>query len=56
MKFLIRLIEQLNNFDLKKAEALSVEIHEAESKGYNVSKREDKYWQEITEKILKYNR
>jgi len=51
MKFLVRLIEQMDNFDIDKAEKLSLEIHKAESEGYSVSKREDKYWAELTSMI-----
>ncbi len=51
MKFLIRLIEQMDNFNKEKAEQLSIEIHNAESEGYVLSSREDKYWLELTIKI-----
>ena len=52
-----RLKEELNNFDLEKAEALSMEIHEAESEGYEISEIEDNRWIKLTDQIFGcYNR
>lgn len=52
LRFYRRLKEQLDNFNLQKAESLSVEIHEAESNGYKIRKSEDKLWMDLTSKIL----
>ena len=54
MKFLTRLLLLVDNFNLEKAEELSLEIHKAESEGYNLFKREDKYWLEITDQIQEH--
>ncbi len=48
MKFLTRLIEQMDNFKFHETLKLSDEIHEAESNGYELTRREDKYWLELT--------
>jgi len=47
-QILTRLIEQIDNFNAKDAMKLSMEIHEAEANGYEISNREDKYWLELT--------
>jgi len=47
-KFLTRLIELVDNFRLEGAEKLSLEMNKAESEGYELSKREDIYWLELT--------
>lgn len=51
-KFYSLLQQQLNDFNLYKAELLSDAIHEAESRGYEISKSEDRLWMKLTEKIL----
>ncbi len=52
LKFKNLLQQQLKDFNLQKAELLSMAIHEAESKGYEVSKSEDRLWMELTSKII----
>ncbi len=52
LKFYHLLKDQLSNFQLPKAELLSMVIHEAESKGYKASKLEDRLCMELTSKIL----
>ncbi len=47
MRFLVRLIEQMNLFNHAKALNLSDEIYLAEADGYNLTKREEKYWREL---------
>jgi len=47
-RFLVKLVEQMDNFRLGEALKLSDELHKAESDGYEISKREDKYWLELT--------
>jgi len=51
MRFLTKLILLIDNFDLEKAEELSIEIHDAEASGYLLYRREDKYWLELTDMI-----
>ena len=53
MKFYARLKAVLKDFDLKTAEALSLEMHDAECNGYPVIPLEDRLWFKLTEKILK---
>ena len=50
-KFLIQLVELLDNFRLEGALKLSDKIHKAELEGYELSKRENKYWMELTAMI-----
>jgi succinate dehydrogenase/fumarate reductase flavoprotein subunit len=50
-RFLERLQAELKNFDTQKAQQLSLEIHEAEEAGYQVSPHEDRLWYHLTVKI-----
>lgn len=52
MRFYKRLRELLENFNLDEAEKLTIEIHNAEAKGYETSRTEDRLWMDLTEKIL----
>lgn len=40
-----------DQFDMKKAEALSLQMHEAECKGYQVTTLEDVLWTKLSELI-----
>lgn len=51
MKFRLKLWKMLRHFDLAKAETLSMEIHLAESKGYQISSRENYMWFDLTTRI-----
>lgn len=50
-RFATELRFMLLHFNLEKAEALSVRIHEAEEQGYEISRKEDRLWIRLTEKI-----
>ena len=54
--FIVRLHKALQDFRLQEAETLSDAIHEAEGQGYEVSKSEDRLWQQLTEMILRERR
>lgn len=54
MKFGALLREQLRNFSLEEAEALSCSIHDAEANGYTVTKTEDRLWERLTARILRF--
>jgi hypothetical protein len=43
-----------SRFNLEKAIELSAQIHEAESKGYLLSKREERLWERLTLLIEKH--
>lgn len=51
MKFKTALENMLCRFRLDKAEELSIKIHDAEAKGYEISSTEDILWEKLTIKI-----
>ena len=55
MQYIAQLQLELENFELVRAETLSVMIHKAESlEGYNVSPAEEELWYELTVKIQEH--
>ena len=54
MKFLVRLIELVDNYNTREAELLAIEIGKEERKGYKLTNREEKYWNELKQ-IAKNN-
>lgn len=51
-KYKERLQEQLKNFNLERAETLSVEIHDAEIQGYTCSQKEEYLWADLSDMII----
>lgn len=53
-KFLKRLQSQVYRFNIESAMDLTSQIHEAERLGYELSKKEDKLWEELTDLIERH--
>lgn len=53
MKFLEKLRQELRKrpFDAASARSLSLEIHDAESAGYDLTLQEDILWQRLTDRL-----
>jgi len=53
--YLKQLREALENFDPVKAEALSLQLHEAEARGEDLSPWEESLWEQLTDRLLAHN-
>jgi hypothetical protein len=51
--YLFRLRGAVNSGSLQSCLDLSNEIHRAEERGYDLSSREDFYWQQLTDKVMR---
>jgi len=52
LKFYKKLENALANFDEDSATWLSIEIHEAEEAGYEISDAENELWYQLTSRIV----
>lgn len=48
-----KLKRMLGSFNIDEAEKLSLEIHQAELNGYEISYAEDRLWEKLTAKVLR---